>query len=477
MDRYDVVVIGAGIGGLICGIYLANAGLKVCIIEKNANVGGYCASFTRNNYKFDIGVHYLGGIKKGLLGKILEELDLKDRIQFNQFDPADKIIIDGKKIYIRADPKETIKEFIINFPKQKDNIEKFFSFIMENNFAQIYKKVSGLTFRNLLDSFFDDYELKTMIEGLTYNIGISAKFVAAITAVILYKEYLLDPGYYPIGGMQNFPDALANKFEQNGGKIVLNKEVENIFIQNKKVKGVKLTTGELINSKILISNVDANHTFKKLLNKVNSKGYNLLKKLYISPSLFVVYLGLKENLTNLTNETCNIWSFDNPIQDSYFSNLKKNLKNIPFVMVSFPSAHEYREEDKISNKSTMQIFQFAPFESKRFWEGSKDLMYQKTIERVEKILPGLKDEIKISVLATPFTFYKYTYSKNGAAFGWLSTIDQLKSTIFPWKSEISNLFFVGHWVTTGEGQGGISKVIFSARKIAMLILHEIRQKK
>lgn len=42
---YDVIIIGAGISGLICGCYLAKAGLKVLIVEKNANPGGYCVSF------------------------------------------------------------------------------------------------------------------------------------------------------------------------------------------------------------------------------------------------------------------------------------------------------------------------------------------------------------------------------------------------------------------------------------------------
>jgi phytoene dehydrogenase-like protein len=48
---------------------------------------------------------------------------------------------------------------------------------------------------------------------------------------------------------------------------------------------------------------------------------------------------------------------------------------------------------------------------------------------------------------------------------------------FPWKSSIENLFLVGHWVTTGEGQGGVSKVMFSAQKIAKLILNKIGNKK
>ena len=41
-SKYDVIIIGAGIGGLVCGCYLAKAGMKVLIVEKNAKPGGYC---------------------------------------------------------------------------------------------------------------------------------------------------------------------------------------------------------------------------------------------------------------------------------------------------------------------------------------------------------------------------------------------------------------------------------------------------
>ena len=51
MNKYDVIIIGAGIGGLTCGCYLAKAGLKVLIIEQHNKPGGYCTSFERKGYR------------------------------------------------------------------------------------------------------------------------------------------------------------------------------------------------------------------------------------------------------------------------------------------------------------------------------------------------------------------------------------------------------------------------------------------
>ena len=110
-EKYDVVIIGAGIGGLVCGCYLAKAGLKVLIAEQHNKPGGYCTSFKRQGYNFDVGVHYLGGIKRGILGQLLQELHLKDRMEFNQLDPADKIIMPDCTTFIRANPYDTIAEF------------------------------------------------------------------------------------------------------------------------------------------------------------------------------------------------------------------------------------------------------------------------------------------------------------------------------------------------------------------------------
>src|SRR4030042_1912235 len=75
-DKYDVVIIGAGIGGLVCGCYLAKAGLKVLIVEQHYKPGGYCTSFKRKGYTFDVGVHYLGSCreKDGVIYNILQDL-------------------------------------------------------------------------------------------------------------------------------------------------------------------------------------------------------------------------------------------------------------------------------------------------------------------------------------------------------------------------------------------------------------------
>ena len=67
-NKYDVIIIGAGISGLVCGCYLAKAGMKVLIVEQHDKPGGYCTSFKRQGFTFDAAAHTLGG-KEQILDK------------------------------------------------------------------------------------------------------------------------------------------------------------------------------------------------------------------------------------------------------------------------------------------------------------------------------------------------------------------------------------------------------------------------
>jgi len=80
-----------------------------------------------------------------------------------------------------------------------------------------------------------------------------------------FREYILDPGYYPIRGMQFFSDSLKDKFISSGGRLLLNNCVKRIITTNHAVKGVCLEDGKEISSRYIISNADAFSTFHRLL--------------------------------------------------------------------------------------------------------------------------------------------------------------------------------------------------------------------
>lgn len=472
-EKYDVAIIGAGIGGLVCGCYLAKAGLKVIIVEQQNKPGGYCTSFERDGYRFDVGVHYLGGVKRGILGKILSDLNLRDKIKFNQFDPTDKIVFPESTTYVRAKPFDTIEEFKKTFPKERKNIGRFFRFILEESFHKIYIKTRVLTFKDVLDKYFDDFRLKDTLGFLLVNIGVSQKEVSAISAIILYREFLLDPGYYPVGGMDSFASSIANKFISLGGKLYLNMQVSKVLKNNNRVRGVSLNNNkDRIESKFVVSNIDAKKLFKDLILD-NTKESTLITKLRPSLSLFVLYLGLR----NIKNKLpYNLWLADRYGFDNYFLNINSNTKKgfFPYSMISSPSAHDIELKD--GEKQTLQYYLVLPYMTRIFWSKNTKLYVQKILSKLENLKLIARSQIDIQEIAIPMTFEKFTLNQKGAAFGWKSTLAQTDASVFPQKTSIKNLFLVGHWCTIGTGQGGVSRVALSGLRGSKLIMNTLNQK-
>ena len=65
MKRNSVIIIGAGLGGLECGYILAKNGMKVTVLEREAQVGGCLQTFRRGATVFDTGFHYVGSLGEG----------------------------------------------------------------------------------------------------------------------------------------------------------------------------------------------------------------------------------------------------------------------------------------------------------------------------------------------------------------------------------------------------------------------------
>lgn len=467
--KYDVIIIGSGIGGLVCGCYLAKSRLKVLIIERNNKTGGYCSSFEKEGYQFDVGVHYLSGIKKGILGNVLEGLELRDQIIFNRLDPTDKIIMPDNMVFVRANSSDTIEGFKKSFPKEKNNITKFFKFIMQDDYLRIYIKLKNLTFKELMDGFFRDYKLKAMLGALLSNIGTSPDYSPAFTAVSFFRQYILDPGYYPCGGIQVFPDTLVRYLKRKGGDLLLEKEVKEISVLNNEVQGVVLDDGKIIYSKVIVSNVDATQTFTKLMN-VKTREAKVVKKLLTSPSLFLVYLVLKNTVKKFLKEQCNIMYFNTYNINKLYSNPKKTIleKKLSYLSCSFPSLHN---PCNISKKITAILSLLAPFENAKFWEGQKNNLTNKMLVGMNELIPNFMDFVELKISASPHTLYKYTLNKNGAFVGWLPSVYQAKSLHLPQTSSVKGLYLVGTWYSSGSpGQGGIPNVAFSGKKGADLVL-------
>ena len=321
-----------------------------------------------------------------------------------------------------------------------------------------------------MDEFFDDYRLKGTLNVLLGNIGVHASVASGLSGVILYREFILDPGYYPSGGMQNFSDTLANKFKEYGGEIIFCEEAKKIIIgDNNEAKGVVTKKNRKIFADKIISAIDATYTFEKLLD-IKSKEQKMVSKLIPTPSVFAVYLGLNINLKKtLGKEFPTTWAFSTYSLRNSFVLKKDDIENEKCYKVMFfsPSFHT---DDFDENKSVIESLILVSFETVSFWNRVKRKVAQNILRIVEEKGNILKKWIDIQILATPFDFYKFTLNKNGSPLGWMPTLKQIRISKFPPFTSIKNLFLVSHWTTIGSAETGITGVSVVAKKVSFFIL-------
>ncbi|MCX5708289.1 MAG: NAD(P)/FAD-dependent oxidoreductase [Candidatus Omnitrophica bacterium] len=476
-EKYDVIIIGAGIGGLTCGCYLAKAGLKVLIVEQHDKPGGYCTSFKRRGFKFDAAVHKLGSVKRGVLSAILSELDLTNKIKFLQSDPTDRIITPNNTVLIRANPYETVSEFKKSFPEQKQEIDKFFELILDSDIVSIATKIKKLTFKELLNHYFIDSEIQSLFSILLASIGSSSSQTSALSAAIFFREFILDPGYYPEGGIQSFPDTLANLIKTKGCELIYSKKATKILVNNNAVSGVIIDNEMEISSRIVVSNIDATFTYSNLLSDSEVKENKTVQNLKPSSSAFALYLGLKRNLSKLHQESSSIWFSETLDIDSWIESFSKEPLNleIPYVLICFPTFYEKKCD---SDKAVVQIFTNAPYKTKLFWDKNRIQVESKMIELLKKAVPGItEDDFELKLSATPRTFNRYTNNRDGAIYGWESNLEQLKSNLVPQESSLSGLILCGHWCTSGFGsEGGVPGAATIGRNAARIIYDKFQIK-
>jgi phytoene dehydrogenase-like protein len=458
-DSYDAVIIGAGIGGLVCGCYLAKAGMKVLIAEQHFKVGGYCSSFTRAGFTFDAAAHSFGGYRQdGIVRKVFTELSADKKVPITRFSPSDIISTPDFVIGFHDHMEESIQSISRAFPDERKNIKRFFQYFVHPD--PVYTaKLRKMTFKQLLDLFFQDEKLKAALAFPLYgNGGLPPSLMSAFIGAEIFTEFLLDGGYYPEGGMQKIPDSLSVQFREFGGELLLSSPVQKITVRDGKVSGIVLEDKRCISARYVISNCDARQTFLSLCEHDISGTSTLdrLRSMEPSLSMFILYCGIKPEMPLSLGEGINYWWLPHYDLDAiYQSAHKKSFDHVVMVRVTPQSRN-------------ILAFQNVEFQDASYWRNNKGEWIEKCIENVEKIaVPGLSQNASFSDGATPATLYRYTRNYKGAAYGWASLISQFAESEFKRPSFIQNLFLVGHWTTLGVGIAG---VIYSGYSVANLVL-------
>ena len=476
---YDVVIIGAGIGGLFCANLLAREGLKVLLVEQHYMAGGYCSTFRRKGFTFDASTHFypLLGNPETLTGKLLADLGMQTR--WVKMDPVDTFHFpDGSRFEVPADLETYLARVKAEFPHQAEALDRFFEAVREAYLSGLlyyfrgrhtarFEKYRRWSVTEVLERTFQDRKLKLLLTADCPHWGSPPKRTSFVFDSMLRLSYFLG-NYYPVHGSQFFADELAQRFEEAGGHILMSTKVDKILVRQGRACGVDLETsvGKLrgrrsIAAGTVVSNADLRLTLEKMLGHQQVDAAYLRSVQQMRPSFpcFLVHIGLRDVPAEVIEE----------VQGYYWNHWDPDLVGRGGLRckVFSPTLYEPRMAPEGGQIIILQKVLEMDYAGVADWPAHKRDIEDYVIGHLEKIIPGVAEQIVVSLSASARTAARFTQNHAGAMLGWEMSPDQLGEDRPDNRGPVDNLYFVGHWTRPG---GGITPVIVSAQHVAQAVL-------
>ncbi len=460
--QYDVVVIGAGLGGLVCGALLAKKGKSVKVFEQGQIPGGCCVSFKRKGFTFDACVHYLTGCGPGgVIYFVLQMLSLENDIEFYRLSPHYKCILPGDSFEVSDDAEEYIQMLSTKFPHEKENIRPLFQTMTEAftglmtlpSYSPALLKYNSMVFQQVLDQHLKDNRLKGILSSLWPCAGLPPSRTSAAELSAIVAGCALSGNYYPKGGVQTIPNALAKALSRFGGQLELNTKVTRILMQKGKAVGIETESRERIGASVVVSNIAARQLFTQLMNprELELGFVAKLGKREFCISDFLVYLGVDLDPRDY-GITCHevILRSTYDADAEYKAILQGNLTS--YLMLTCPTV--CADPDLApKGQHCLVITALAPYHLRNVdWKRDKKRVAEEIIKKVEQqIVPDLSKHIVVMDSASPLTIERYTLNSEGAMLGWANLPENILQNSLQLKTSVENLYLAGQWTIPGGG--------------------------
>ncbi len=475
--EYDVIIIGAGLGGLSAGAKLSKEGKKVLLVEQHYIPGGCATTFKRKDFTFEVGLHEMVGFNTtNIKTKIFNDLDIKNNVEFVDIPEFYRFVNDRYDIVIPHNPKDAISILSEKFPEDVKGINDFFfrltEFKLKKNNPEFNKEITK-SLGDFLDTIIKNEDLKLILLG---NLGyfsdnpynLSLMYYAASQG-----DYYKGGGTFIKGGSQKLSDYLAKYIQAKGGEIIYSHLVTKIIIENNQAVGILYKkTGKTetfqANAKTIVANNAMPNIADLLPKEYGTKLLNYIKKLEYGPSLLTVYFGFKKPLKELGNKNYSVFVYDNSVktQKDIFPNNKSDFTTRNFTFVDYGIVNSDLASKGKSVGVICCIDYLSDWENidKKAYKEKKEEVAQIFINRLNKLIPGSKDEIEYYEVATSKTVKRYTLNPNGSVYGFAQTPKKaLVENIKP----VENLYFASAW---GNFGGGLLGAIYSGYFSSMEIL-------
>ncbi len=485
---YDVIIIGAGMGGLSAAAHLALKGQKVLVLEKHDRVGGSTSSFQRGEFTFDTALHEMAGGGPGKLDRglfqLLKATGVDKKIELYEVPDFYRAVFPGVDITLPPNWEGFKKELKKKWPEEAegiDNLHKLcaalFGDLMELKDLFRYGAVRGTftkimvplrqntfytwkdrTVKDLLDLCFKNEDLKAVVSQLWVYYGVPVEKQSALIFMAATESYLSDGAWHVKGTSQALAEGYATRIRELGGTVKTHTLVTKIIMENGMATGVRTATGQKYTARYIVANTDPYQLAYKLIGKDNMPEAYIKKLESMKPgnSLFGVYLGLGVDLKARGFRDTEI----------FFNTYRDSTKNYKAMMTGdfgkgAVSITVYSNlVDPIYAPKGKSVVKLDAYSDISVWPKDraaylklKEQKMDELIALASNVIPELKDPKNIIVKEgyTPKTIQDYTLNKGGIVYGFEITPDQWEK--MPNTTPIDNVFITSNWTQAWHGVG------------------------
>ncbi len=447
-----VVVIGAGLGGLQCAYILAKNGLRVTVLERDTHLGGCLQTFRRGGILFDTGFHYVGGLREGeALYPLFRYFNLLHLPwQMLDEDCSDEVVIGRRSFAFAAGHERFVDTLSADFPAEREALRTYARFLKnvgDHMYDAFLPREAGDFYTtslfarpayDFLAETIHDPLLRQVLSGTSLKMELNRESLPLYAFAQINNSYL-QSAWRLRGGGQQIADHLAADIRSMGGEIRTGVDVTAIEERDRLAVSVRTRDGERIEAGTIIADIHPREVLRLMaecgsLRKVYRSRIQALED---TAGMFTANIRLKPGALPYENrnifvhhETADLWRHSSSQTDS--------------VMVSF-----YPGQDAVDLLTPMRWADVAKWAEKPVGKRGEDYVEYKNgkveacLRLIEQRFPSLRDAIESVHTSTPLTYYRYTHTHEGSAFGirkdWRSPL----TTILAPKTPIPNVLLTG----------------------------------
>ena len=484
--RYDAVIIGSGLGGLQCALVLARKGMKVVVLERQAQPGGCMQSFRRHGELLDTGMHYVGGIGEGdCLYAPFKWMGLMD-LPWQHLDATgfDRVTI-GDRDFRYAEGHEAFVETLAHdFGAETAGLKRY-SDLMQEVGSHLYDSILP---RDEVDFFSQsmfasstwDFLHETFHDDLLINVlsGSSLKMELAKDTLPLYNFAQANnsfvQGSYRLRGDGNLiVNRLAEQIKAMGGEVICNAEVEELVEHDGRITAARCTNGEVYEGRWFISNAHPAVTvgLVKESSKMKKVYKNRICRLENTYGMFTATLIIKPGMLKYFN--WNQYIYRQPNVWTYFN----EAGPVQGILISCRCPESLSADNPQPDARIIDILTPLPWEKVAQWADTtvghrgdeyrdmKERLCEECVALAEQFIPGLHSMVEAHYCSTPLTYRDYTLTPNGSCYGVRKDYHNPMMTLLSAKTPIPNLLLTGQSLTLHGLLGVTMTTLFTVAEI------------